>query len=181
MNAPFDLPDGLSWGELTDHDRRWLEGNGEGSIPMARGVPTAQHAHLDITMTLRRRSTGEERVYTDDWYPFLPTTKDDLLRGVLFQWTEGNFSCNCNRALFWARTGGEPEPDDTTCDMGDDGFDIVEPGWLAKADRGEEPFEWCDECGSEYCSSEACALSRKGICSDCRKSFMEGNDRCACD
>lgn len=140
MIAPFELPEGLSWGALTDHDRRWLEGNGEGSIPMGRGVPTEQHAHLDIVMTLRRRSTGEARVYRTDWCPFLPTTKDDLLRGVLFQWTEGNFSCNCNRSIFWAEAGGEPAPDETPCDIGDDRFEIVAPEWLARADRGEEPF-----------------------------------------
>jgi len=26
-----------------------------------------------------------------------------------FMWTEGNYSCDCNRALFWSRAGGEED------------------------------------------------------------------------
>lgn len=27
-----------------------------------------------------------------------------------FMWNEGNYACACNRALFFARAGGEPDP-----------------------------------------------------------------------
>ena len=30
---------------------------------------------------------------------------------ILFQWEEGNYSCDCNRAWFFARAGKKPEFD----------------------------------------------------------------------
>lgn len=31
--------------------------------------------------------------------------------GMAYQWFEGNYSCDCNRALFFARAGGEDDPE----------------------------------------------------------------------
>lgn len=31
--------------------------------------------------------------------------------GVVFNWTEGNYSCDCNRGDFYAQAGDEPDPD----------------------------------------------------------------------
>ena len=36
---------------------------------------------------------------------------DRYADGVLFNWQENNFSCDCNRHLSWLRAGG-PGPDD---------------------------------------------------------------------
>ena len=35
-----------------------------------------------------------------------------------FVWEHGNFSCDCNRHLFWAREANEPEDDDLACSDG---------------------------------------------------------------
>lgn len=32
-----------------------------------------------------------------------------------FNWDEGNYACDCNRRLFFARAGGESEPKDVEC------------------------------------------------------------------
>jgi hypothetical protein len=31
--------------------------------------------------------------------------------GSDYMWSEGNYACDCNRALFFARAAGEPDPD----------------------------------------------------------------------
>lgn len=64
---------------------------------------------LDIEDT----TTGEVRRYADpyDW-----PTED----AFVYQYVEGNYSCDCNRSLFFARAIGalEPELDDTHCGFG---------------------------------------------------------------
>jgi hypothetical protein len=40
----------------------------------------------------------------DDW-------KSGNTEGLEFMWTEGNFACDCNRALLIAREQGLPDPD----------------------------------------------------------------------
>lgn len=30
---------------------------------------------------------------------------------LVFMWSDGNYSCDCNRALFFANTVGDPDPD----------------------------------------------------------------------
>lgn len=32
-----------------------------------------------------------------------------------YAWTDGNFGCDCNRALFFARAAGENDPEDRGC------------------------------------------------------------------
>jgi hypothetical protein len=51
-----------------------------------------------------RNETGEKRLAerSDEW--------DDL---ALYMWTDGNFGCDCNRAMFFADAGGEED-----CDIG---------------------------------------------------------------
>lgn len=53
---------------------------------------------------IRNNFTGEERIDLDefDW-------KDE--HGFLFMWTDGNYGCDCNRALFFARAAGEEDAD----------------------------------------------------------------------
>ena len=42
-------------------------------------------------------------------------------------WTEGNYSCDCNRALFHARFRGELEPEDPSC--GEGRYELVDAPW----------------------------------------------------
>lgn len=51
-------------------------------------------------------STGEKRYYECD---------EDPKDFSDYCWTEGNFSCDCNRADFFKRAAGEKENDDEPC------------------------------------------------------------------
>jgi len=35
-----------------------------------------------------------------------------------YMWSEGNYACDCNRALFFARANGEPDPKILWCSRG---------------------------------------------------------------
>lgn len=48
---------------------------------------------------IKRNSDGVVREYKDEY------TWNEYL------WSEGNFGCDCNRALFFARAVGEDDPD----------------------------------------------------------------------
>lgn len=63
---------------------------------------------------IRNKATGEER-----WHEEPNDTWDE---GASFMWFEGNYSCDCNQALFFARAGGEPDPG---CECGDVGYVIA--------------------------------------------------------
>ena len=56
---------------------------------------------MRIMVLIEKVETGERR-----WYD-----EGDDYSAIEFQWSEGNYSCDCNRALFFARAGGEPEHD----------------------------------------------------------------------
>lgn len=63
-------------------------------------------------VSIRNNATGEVRSYEeldtyDSWTPQPPM---DEPTGA-FMWSEGNYACDCNRALFFAHTGGEDEPE----------------------------------------------------------------------
>lgn len=63
---------------------------------------------FDIDVHIRRTSDGEERVCRDNAYR-------DSWR---FQWGENNYSCDCNRHLFFERAGvrdADPMNDEYTC------------------------------------------------------------------
>lgn len=62
---------------------------------------------------IMRVSTGEVRVYN---YP------GEWDYGHDYMWSDGNYGCDCNRSLFFARAGGEPD-DETQC--GETAFKIV--------------------------------------------------------
>jgi hypothetical protein len=47
------------------------------------------------------------------------TFKDYTELAADYMWTEGNYSCDCNRRLFMARALGEPEPEDPNNPCGD--------------------------------------------------------------
>jgi hypothetical protein len=39
---------------------------------------------------------------------------DDLLDTMLYMYTEGNYSCDCNKMIFWRRSQQLPDQDDET-------------------------------------------------------------------
>jgi len=65
------------------------------------------------TVTIVRVADGAERIYQDT-SPWVPA--DEHGSGSIWWWTEGNGACDCNRAWFFLRAGGEPdEHDETPC------------------------------------------------------------------
>lgn len=86
---------------------------------------------LYVDVTLRRVADGEERVYSSEAGWPVCDDADDPLRYLRFWWTEGNGSCDCNRAAFFAAAGGESEPaGKRECSY--DKYVIVAPEWLAE-------------------------------------------------
>ena len=68
---------------------------------------------VSVIAEIRENSTGEVREYR---------TKD-ILRDFEsepseFTWSDGNYACDCNRALFFARANNEPEDWETSCSDG---------------------------------------------------------------
>jgi len=63
---------------------------------------------VNVDVHIRKNKTGEIR-----------TRKDTLLcddDGIsTFIWGEGNYSCDCNRGIFFARVNGEEEDEDIKC------------------------------------------------------------------
>ena len=74
-------------------------------MPTSNIVPIRHHPDFKgktkQKVLLRNNVTGEERFIDSD------SEWDDVHE---FLWTEGNFGCDCNRALFFARAGGEEDP-----------------------------------------------------------------------
>lgn len=62
---------------------------------------------------IRKNSTGETRAYRDNgaWNEYL--------------WADGNFACDCNRALLFQRAGGVEPPDDEDQPCGSISYSIV--------------------------------------------------------
>ena len=60
---------------------------------------------MPYKVAIRKNNTDEIRFYEIkwDWYK-------NRESGDLFWWTEGNYSCDCNRELCWLRAGGD-DPD----------------------------------------------------------------------
>jgi hypothetical protein len=68
------------------------------------------------------------------WHEERHAADDDLEHLLRFMWTEGNYSCDCNRSLFFARALGEPERASTGYCIGEGRYVVVE------ATLGGEPF-----------------------------------------
>lgn len=67
-----------------------------------------------ILVTIRKNATGEERTYRHDmrWEA----------EGDQYMWSEGNYSCDCNRYLFFQRAHDEDEED---FECGDTAYTVV--------------------------------------------------------
>jgi hypothetical protein len=74
-----------------------------------------QRAEKAVTyrVLIRNNETGEERLYAET-YPWHDAAQ--------FLWTEGNYGCDCNRAIFFADAGGEGDID---IDCGDSRFSAL--------------------------------------------------------
>lgn len=63
---------------------------------------------MGATIILKENETGRVVEYWDEIF-------DDEIGE--FMWLEGNFACDCNRALCFARALGEPDPEPIPCSM----------------------------------------------------------------
>ncbi len=68
---------------------------------------------MSYIVTIRRTADGKEVDYVDN----LPWEESSE-----YMWNEGNYGCDCNRAIFFARAQGLTDPD-RTC--GHTAFEIV--------------------------------------------------------
>lgn len=66
-------------------------------------------------VSIRRNADGVIRALEPDPESWVGAAMDYL-------WTDGNLGCDCNRSLFFARAGGEDDPD-TFC--GDNAYSII--------------------------------------------------------
>ena len=57
-------------------------------------------AVMPADVHIRNNATGETRIYRDDF-----SGSDEPFD--VWQWTDGNYGCDCNRSLFFMRAGGE--------------------------------------------------------------------------
>lgn len=65
--------------------------------------PQQEHT---VIVEVRENATGTIRSF--DYEKTYGLTPGDEFND--FIWTEGNYACDCNRALFFARANGEPDP-----------------------------------------------------------------------
>lgn len=64
---------------------------------------------VDVLVHIRKNKTGEVRIHKDDLY-----LREDGSPNM-FMWEDGNYACDCNRRLFFARVNGEDEDWESDC------------------------------------------------------------------
>lgn len=74
-------------------------------------MPTATFSNYDVHLLDRR--TGERAVFSAD---FLREDTAEPFSDWI--WREGNFACDCNRALFFARALKRDDPERPLCTQG---------------------------------------------------------------
>lgn len=62
---------------------------------------------MSVTFLLERVSDGAQR-----WCSHSVRYEPEL---AIFQWVENNYSCDCNRELFWCESEGIDPPEDPAC------------------------------------------------------------------
>lgn len=72
-------------------------------------------------------------------------SEEDVLSGMVFMYTDGNYSCDCNKTLFWCRSQQLEEPEHPPC-----GDTMVLAKLTAIRPDGSEVEIWKAECGSRY-------------------------------
>lgn len=78
---------------------------------------------MNYRVLIRKNNTNECRWYDAGDYSDPET--------IEFLWSEGNYSCDCNRGLFWARANNEADPD-RECGISE--YDVID----AETDTGEK-------------------------------------------
>lgn len=109
---------------------------------------------MKFTVHLMDSATGEVAVREEEWsYGW---SDEKTIRAAIFQWSENNYSCDCNRLPFFCRAKGTEEPDETMC--GD-------PLILAKLMLGDEVLfsDWIDSEGERAEYAKRVAEQRKGL------------------
>ena len=84
------------------------------------------HEERTIRVHIRDVATGEERIHEDIGFFF--AGDDNAFHAYI--WEEGNYSCDCNRELFFLRAGGEDDPEEGANLCGEERYRI----WIEAAD-----------------------------------------------
>jgi len=83
-------------------------------------------------------STRKTRYLEETWTKWKDSYAGDMFYPEIYLWSEGNYSCDCNRAIFFWRAGpkDEPEPEIERCSNKDYWVEIRElDGTLVYADE----------------------------------------------
>ncbi len=64
--------------------------------------------NVPINVHIRRNADGVERIYPFPEYGWDTDGSD-------YMWADGNYSCDCNRHIFFCNAGGEPEGAQSEC------------------------------------------------------------------
>lgn len=76
------------------------------------------HYKIPVSITILDTQTKQTRIYnTTDFIDKETNTWNDYI------WSDGNYACDCNRALFWNRA--EPNSEQLNDDCGDERFVIL--------------------------------------------------------
>ena len=70
---------------------------------------------MKYSVPIRNNDTGETRVYQSD---------EEWDEGTVYQWSEGNYGCDCNRALLFERAISSDETAAWEQDCGDSMFSV---------------------------------------------------------
>lgn len=87
------------------------------------GHPIEKHVCVDFVAVIRKNETGEIRRY-DTWGIYEP---EDGPHPSTFMYVDGNYSCDCNRYLFFQRAADEDEDEDMDCTDGRYSLNLVNP------------------------------------------------------
>lgn len=97
---------------------------------MTEGI-TEHDDHWELTVHIKhpdgRVATHECSAWAKSDFP----TIEDVVAAMHYQWTEGNYSCDCNRSLFFhfSVDGGPIDSGDRPCG---DTYKVVHPSWIAE-------------------------------------------------
>lgn len=99
------------------------------TIPPGARVDAARNL-LFVDVTLLRVADGATRVVVDNVGRVMDRGIVAAMEDVEFHWHDGNYGCDCNRKLLFARAAGEEDPPEELDECGTVAFRIVAPGWL---------------------------------------------------
>lgn len=93
------------------------------------------HAPMRYTVCIREVATGKTVEYHDS----MPWDTEEDQAGnethIEFMWSEGNYSCDCNRSLYFHRVLGLPEPEEVRC-----GHRLYQVDWIKIDATGKEIY-----------------------------------------